>query len=100
MQSRRRLDPELLDERLSGRPVRLECVGLPADAVEGKHELGPEPLPERMDGDQLLEPAYGVSVPTQGKPRVDLLLERRETEVLEPRSCELGERLVDEIGKR
>nr|WP_281262636.1 hypothetical protein [Nonomuraea fuscirosea] len=33
-------------------PVGLEVLGLPTDAEEGGHELGPEPLPEGMFGGQ------------------------------------------------
>ena len=55
LQRRGRLDPEALDERLPGRAVDLERLGLPAGAVEREHQLAAQPLAQRMLRDEGLE---------------------------------------------
>ena len=40
----RRIEPELVDEVIAGVAIRLERVALPAAAVQGNDQLGPEPL--------------------------------------------------------
>ena len=55
LQLRARLDAELLDECRPRRLVGGKSFGLPARAVQGEHQLPPQPLPQRMLRDQPLE---------------------------------------------
>ena len=45
LQARARVDPQLVDERAATLLERIECLRLPARAVERKHQLLPEALP-------------------------------------------------------
>jgi hypothetical protein len=55
LQLRPRLDAELVDESRARVLVCVECLGLPARAVQREHQLRTEPLAQRRFGDQLLE---------------------------------------------
>ena len=50
-----RLEAELVDERRPDTAVGGQGVRLAPAPVEGDHQLGPEPLAQRMDGHQALE---------------------------------------------
>ena len=54
-QRRSGLDTDLLDQHATGPAEGAQRVGLAARAVEGEHQLGPAPLPQRVGGDRLLE---------------------------------------------
>jgi len=51
-QLRPRVDAQLLDQDRPGPLVGQQGVALPARAVQGKHELGPQPLPQWLLADQ------------------------------------------------
>jgi hypothetical protein len=99
-QSLARLDAQLVDQRPARVLVGLERVGLPVRAVQGEHQLCPQPLPVRMLGDQRLQLADELAVAAEREPGLDALLERREPQVVEPRDLRLRERLVGEVGER
>ena len=48
------LDPELLDERAPSVLVGVQCFRLSAGAIERKHQMRAEPLPNRILADQGL----------------------------------------------
>ena len=50
-----RLDAQLLVEQPAALPVRVERVGLPSRAVQGEHELPPQPLTQRVFLNESLE---------------------------------------------
>ena len=78
------IDAELLDEQ-SARGVELaQCLGLPARPIQGERELSPQPLAERMLGDQLADRRDGELVLAERQPGVDLVLERGGPQLLEP----------------
>ena len=94
------LEPELPVERLPRVAVHLERVGLAAAAVERKHQLGDQALPERVLGDKRLQLGHDSGVATTVEIRVDPFLEGAEARLLQPRDLALRERLVGEVGER
>ena len=54
-QKRARLEAQLLDEQLAALAIDLERLRLPARAVEREHQLGAQPLAQRMSVDERLE---------------------------------------------
>ena len=99
-QERARLEPELLDEELAAFAVDLERLRLPARAVEGEHQLRPQPLAQRIGADEPLELGDEVGVLPDRQLRLGALLEEGEAELVEPRDLLLRERLVAEVGQR
>ena len=61
-----------------------ERLGLPARPVQGQRELSPEPLAQRILGDQLTERRDGELVLAEPQPSVDLVLERGRPQLVEP----------------
>ena len=81
-------------------PVDIERLGLPAAAIERKHQLPSQPLAQRVGGDEHLELAHHLGVAPQRQIGLDPLLERGEAKFVEPRDLGLRERLVREVGER
>ena len=100
VQRRRRLDAELLHERLARPPVDVERLGLASRPVEREHQLPTETLAQRMVPHERFELRQHGSVASERELRLETLLERGEPQLLEPRDRGLGERLVREIGER
>ena len=99
-QERARLEAQLRDEQLAALAVGLERLRLPARAVEGEHQLGAQPLSQRMRVDERLELADELGVRTDRELRLGALLDERELELLEPRDLLPSERLVAELRQR
>ena len=95
-----RLDPELVDERLARALIDRERVRLPAGAVERQHQLSPEPLAHGLLDDEALELRDELAVPGEREVGVDPVLERGQSQLLEPRDLRLRERLPREVGER
>ena len=93
-------EPELLAEHPTAVLERPEGVGLPPGAVEGEHQEPPEPLAERMPGDELLELGDRGQVPTELQLQLEPLLDDREAELREPRDDTDRELVVGEVGQR
>ena len=55
LERRARIDPELVDEGLARVLVGVQRLCLPAGPVQRRHQIPPEPLAERVLGDQCLE---------------------------------------------
>ena len=91
------LEAELLAEVVGGPPVGAQRLALPARPVEGEHELTPEPLAQRVLGDQRLELPHHVGRAPEGEVGVEPQLDGAEPELLEPRRLDRGERLVGEV---
>jgi hypothetical protein len=70
LQAGARLDPELLDEDPADLLVRRQRVGLPAGAVQGQDQPGPERLAQRVGADQGLQLTGQVGGAAQ--PQVDV----------------------------
>ena len=100
LQSRSWLDPELLDERLPGMPVRRQGLDLATGAVERQHQLTSNPLTERIPHDEAFELTDERLVLAKFEVGVDPRLEQRATQLVEPRDLAVRERLVRELGER
>ena len=85
------LDAELLDEPCARVLIRVERLRLPARAVERQHELAAERLAERVLANERLELAHDVTVPAELEIRLDPLLVRDESQLLEPADLGLRE---------
>src|SRR5581483_12332134 len=99
-QGRRGLDPELPGERTPRLLVGGEGLRLPAGAVEREHVAAPQPLPQRLAGDERLELAGEVLVPPEREVGVEPPLERVQAQLLEPRALRRRERLGRELRER
>ena len=79
-----RLDPELTDEHLAGPQEGLERLGLAAGSVQGDHQLAPPPLAERLLSDHGLELGDQLTRITGSEPRIDQILGRCASKLVEP----------------
>jgi hypothetical protein len=96
---RSRLDPQLLDQRLTGFPVDLEGLGLSPRTTQRHHELASHALSERMLGDQRLQLRRQLTVAPERQVGLDPFLDRRQPELLKGGDLPLGEGLVGEVGQ-
>src|SRR4051794_41816788 len=78
----------------------VERLLLPARAVEREDLLLSEALVERVLRDERLELREQRLVLAERKPGVGQELDGAEPELVEPRDCSAGDRLVREIGER
>ena len=78
----------------------VERLGLPARAVEGEHQLLSRPLTKRMLGDDGLELAHQLGVPSGGEVAVDSLLEAAEVQLVETGDLGLRKIRVGELRER
>ena len=76
LQSRVRLDPELVDERPAGVEVRPERLGLPARPVEREHELAPGTLAQGVVADERFDLTDELGASSLLEIRVDAFLQR------------------------
>ena len=88
------LDPELLDQRATGRLIGVEGLRLPAAAIQREQQLAAEPLAHGVLGDHRLELSDEVGMTAQLEVRLDPRLERGQPELLQPCGLALRERLV------
>ena len=95
-----RLQPEVVRQQATDLGVLRERIRLPSRAVEGEHQLCPEPLVEGMVGDRALELGDEVRVPGQGELRVDPLGEDRQAKILETVPLGRREGLVARVVER
>jgi hypothetical protein len=95
-----RLDPELVDEQPAAGGECRERLGLAPGAVEREHQLAAQALAVRMLGDQLLELGDHLAVAAEREARVDVVLDGREPQLLEPPDRLLRERLVAQVRER
>ena len=75
LELRRRVDAELLDEGAAHAVVSFKRFRLPSRAVQRKHQLAVEPLPERVFGDERLELGHELDVAAERQLRFDPRLE-------------------------
>ena len=78
----------------------MERVGLAAAAVEREHQLAAQTLAERGLGDERLELRDERVLAAESEVGVGAILERRETELFQPRDLALCEGLVPQVGQR
>jgi hypothetical protein len=99
-QLRARVDAELLGDHAAGPAVDLERLGVPARAVQRPHQQQPQPLPQRVVGDQPAQLRDRVQVSTAGELRLDAQLGRVEVDLGEPLGLRLDQRRRRDVGQR
>jgi hypothetical protein len=72
-----RIDAQLLDQRGAGIAVHVERVDLAAGAVQGQHQLGAEPLTQRVASRERTELGDKLRAAAAAEVCVDAILERR-----------------------
>jgi hypothetical protein len=80
--------------------VRVERLSLPPGAVQGEHELGPQPLAQRLARYQLLELADELGSAANGQVGLEAVLDRRGAQPLQSCDLDLREGLEGDIGQR
>ena len=65
-------------------PVQLERLAGAPGAVEREHQVCPQPLAQRLFGDERLQLADEVAMPAAGQVRLQPVFERPEAQLLEP----------------
>jgi hypothetical protein len=78
----------------------LAGVRLAPATVQGDHQLAGEPLAKRVLGEQPLGLGNHLRMTPHGEPRLEPVLEGRESHLFKASSLRPGERLVREIGER
>jgi hypothetical protein len=79
---------------------RVQGLGLPPVAVKRDHQLFPPPLAQRATGHQTLKPGHDLVVAAERKLRIEQILKRRFTQLLQPRRFRRGERTASELLQR
>jgi hypothetical protein len=87
------LDPQLLNEDVTGVLIGGECFRLAAWAVQRPHQLGTEAFPERMVRHKGLEFTDEISVASERQVCVDARRKGKKPKLLQPRGLALRERL-------
>ena len=83
-QLRPRVDAELLDQDRPGPLVGQQRIGLPARAVQRQHQLGPQPLPQRMVADQPLQLGHQLPMPTHPQVGLEAILQGDQPQLGQP----------------
>jgi hypothetical protein len=99
-QLRARLHADLLHEHRPRLAVCVECLRLPAAAIQRPHPLRVQPLPQRILGHQRVELAGDLTVPSRGQVAIDRQLERRDPKLVQAADLRRRERLVRHIRER
>jgi hypothetical protein len=97
---RSRVDADLLDERPASALEHAERVGLPSAAVEREHQLAARTLAEAVFRDEPLELRHQLVMAAKRQVGINSILDRRETQVVQPRNLALCERLASELDQR
>ena len=93
----RRLEAELLDEHVAVLAVDGECVGMATGAVEGDHQLRPEPLAQLVRADQRLDLRDRLDRPTTRQLRLDEALRGDQPQLLQALRLRADPVLVGEL---
>ena len=81
-------------------PVGLERLGLTAGAVQSEHELPAEPLSQWILPDERLQLGDDGTMPSELEIRIEALLERTESQVVQPRDLGLRPGLEPQVSQR
>lgn len=95
-----RLQTELGDEQASYLPVGGQGIGLAAAAIERRHQLAAQVLPEGMFRDEPLEAGRDFDVAAKPKLGIEPILQAGQTELVQARCLLAGKRHVVEVGER
>ena len=94
-----RIDPELVHEQLTSLSIHSEGVRLSPEPVKRQHQLGAQPLPQRVGLGESLELGNELRLPPQLKVRIDPVLDRRLPQLLEPHQLPGKPKLVGDVGE-
>ena len=91
--------PSSVGQDLAGLLEGPQRLRLPLAAVEGHHELAPEPLPERVGLDQALERLGALGMASEGKVGLDGVLGHGQAQLAEAGPLAGGELVEGEVGQ-
>ena len=77
-----------------------QCLGLPAHPVEREHQLAPEPLPQRVGGDERFQLGDRAALLASVEPGFDELLRHRQSQLLEPQRLAPHDGQLGELAER
>ena len=100
LQSSRRLQPHLPSQVAPKIPKGTQRLDLAATAIQGQHQLGPRPLPQRIHAHRGLQLGDQLGVTTQSQRQLDPILDRGHPQALQAGGLGPGEVLVGELGQR
>ena len=95
-----RVDAQLVAEQLGAPAAGLQGVGLPVGGVERGDEPGPQPLAQRVRGDEVLQVGDGRLGPAQGQQGVAAPLAGAHLQLGQPQPVARGGREVAQLGQR
>ncbi len=87
---RARLDAERVDQMSPHPRVRRQRIGLPAGAIERRHQRGPESLTQRIGRHQRLQLSNDLAAGAQIDPRSHGVLDQAESHLLQTRTVRHG----------
>jgi hypothetical protein len=96
---RTRLGHQILVQRRARPVVRREGIGLPTGAVQGEHQLGPEPLAVWEFGDEPLELIDQLTRAPELELSLDLRFERVSTKLIEANRFGMERSLIGQIAE-
>ena len=94
-----RVEAELLSEQATTLAVDIERVGLSAAPIEREHELSAQSLPQGVGVDQRAQRRDELGMATERQQRLVAVLDRCQTELVEPLDLPLGELVEGELGE-
>ena len=94
------IEPELVDEPCACLLEGLKRVCLPSGLIEREHQLSAHSLAERVIDDEPLELRDDFRVPAELELSLDLLLDRRESELFEPHGLRGRKLLIAKVRER
>lgn len=100
IQLRSRIDPQLLSQQPPHPPVGRQRIRLPPTAVQGRHQLRPQPLPQRIPLGQHLQLRHQLAMPTKHQVRPDPPLQHPQTLLGKPRGRITPQHLRGHIRQR
>lgn len=91
------LQPEFFNEGRARIAVDVQRVRLTSRSVQREHQLATKALPQGLTRGERLQLRHELRRLPGTKVGLDPVLDRRDTQLLEPRRLSLRERLVDEV---
>ncbi len=93
------LKPQLLPQQRARLPIRRQCIGLAASAIQRAHQLSAQPFLQRGGRQSGLDLADQFTIDPEGQVGVDSILNRCQLRFLDPRDHTLRERHIGEFSQ-